>query len=592
MKKQPTANQSVKKTPYILTKKVNSPLYEDIYSQTEECLITLDIKNNVISELQDKIITTEKLPENVIKSIDSVSAQVFYAKDSFDFNEVHSSTKLIELNPSPSLTSFSIAPTPETPSFNLFRFDLGNQPGLINIHSIEIKNNNGDLLWVWDKNIVDFKRNIFLFQNKSLWPDKIVQLSTWIDPLFYISTNNIILEASIGGLVIDSLLSAVDNEQIESIHNIKKPYSSISENQFEELQQKTNLLYNEISSAQHTVTNLTDKNNLIHQTLKTNELLIEQTINEKKTLLSEITEKNNIISNLLISQEKKEESLLLNSNIIDDLKKEIGRREVLIAETVTTNKILETSLHTANLSLEKLQEENIKKENIISSTNADKSNLESIIAEKLSIIKDFENKNANFEKRLIDALLQKKELETTAHYKTEAIEEFKKNISLKEIQILELTKANNTLESELLTSQKRTAKYQNFINAKEEALEQLTVQNKKLQTTFEDEKKINSHLLQEINISNKKINDAYIIINQLNETIHALENDIHLLKKDNNGLFHTNKKISIESQHTQNINNTLKKEIELLNTLLDGVAAKNKTKRYFKAQEKKNSQSQ
>ncbi len=234
------------------------------------------------------------------EELSNTNIQIFWASVEGAFSENYSSSQLISLKDSSTTLKFQISPFSETIEF--IRFDLGDNVGFINIHSIIIKDSFQKIKWTWDKCTLYAQQNLLLLDNKNLWPDKTLQISIAIDPSFIIATNEVIKELSSSNFFIEITLSSPDSHQLNFLKTPVKPFTCFSNNEFtllEEQVSKLNIekkgLLTELNELQLMSIVKNEKNNdLIKQNIKIEEKFntlsdsLSENLNQKQELIASI----------------------------------------------------------------------------------------------------------------------------------------------------------------------------------------------------------------------------------------------------------------------------------------------------------------
>jgi len=169
-----------------------------------------------------------------------LNIQIFWASVDMGFTEGKSSYQQIELHDS--LTQISFALPNKVSDIEFLRLDIGNKICLLNIHSIEMKDGNGTILWKWNTKKV-FKKNDLLFiLDENHWPQKVVQLSTSDDPHFIVNIGSALKHAS-GKVTLTFALSGLTQQQLDIVNkSTTAPLSFNSENIFKKYSNKVNSL--------------------------------------------------------------------------------------------------------------------------------------------------------------------------------------------------------------------------------------------------------------------------------------------------------------------------------------------------------------
>ncbi len=124
------------------------------------------------------------LPEHsIFKPLKEIMVQLFWKYNNTDFSESTSISEFVQLRNEINVVKYKI-PTSSN-DLDAIRFDIGNEVGFINIHEIKLIDDSGQVLWVWDK-VASAQNDVFLIEDKTYWPGKIVQLAGSDDPYIII----------------------------------------------------------------------------------------------------------------------------------------------------------------------------------------------------------------------------------------------------------------------------------------------------------------------------------------------------------------------------------------------------------------------
>ena len=384
-------------------------------SELNKSIKTIEEKIILINKLETKLKNTQNISLDKNNSISNIktlycaqreiSIQFFWKSTFTQFSEETSVSNIILLSEDVSVNSFEIPHNFN--QLNAIRFDIDNKIGFVNIHDIKIKNKKQKNIWEWDKYALSHKKNLFLIENNKLWNGRTIQLATSDDPQLIFEINEPKNYDDVDSFTIELSLSAIDENQKRQINELSTlPLSFITEKQFHEQEiiidnlilEKESVL-SEISNERAITSSLNqEKSSLLSQlkdlnsekllyskNIVTTDLLIHQLSEDKKHLTSEIFSKNELLNkisidneNLILSKEEIMNKNVIEKTIIDHLKKENELKDVFIAE-LNNNK---------NLYINELNEKN----NIINKLIFEKSTIEGLISDLSLKFHSVENK--------------------------------------------------------------------------------------------------------------------------------------------------------------------------------------------------------
>jgi len=469
----------------------NKPIEENFKNKLEDYAISLDIKDKVIAQLRNEIDSVSVNLQS-IPIISAIGIQIYWAFNDMIFTEGNSSSQLVNLNETTTV-SFKL---PVEDNIYFLRFDLGNSIGFLNIHSIEIKNDTGELIWVWNKETVNFKNGAILIKDHINFNKEIIQLSTTKDPQIVLQVNSENDVRNFINSTVEITLSRLNTEQSDFISNyLSTPLSFGAEkenhslrNVINELTIEKSTLLNEISSVTAQFNNLHNEKLSIENKFKNSEAVTQQLLTDKTNsqkenafLSNELVLKNEIISNFF--NEKK----TLESKVIEK----------------------EKSLTKISLALNSLEKEKEKISNELNQANGYSNQL----AEKI----EYSQKKWDTEKK---NLLQ--------------------NIELLDIQVKEVKAFNVAFSSELSLKNdtiKKAAteieKLQQLFIKKEEELKSITLSVRNLEKEKEslsidlvESKNLSSQLSDKILYSEKVMNEEKALFAKNMEALSTLNQEL------------------------------------------------------------------
>jgi glycosyltransferase involved in cell wall biosynthesis len=329
-----------------------------------------------------------ELKNELLIPLNDITAQVFYNNRNVNFSENKVISQSIKLTNEPNQFFFELPISKESTSF--LRFDICQKIGLVNIHDIEIKDNNNNSIFVWDKHSINLNNSSFLFKNEELWPEKIVQFSVSDDPHFVLATNKIVEGKCNERLIVSVTLSSLENKQVQLLNNMVSPLSFGNQIKSEENKHKVKLLENEIVKLSTNVSYNKEIKVELKQNLATKQQHIEQLIKDKSFLIEEGKEKNKSVNKALKSidsvtniNKEVNQKLIQSKETFNQMSIEIERLNGINKLTKETNTSLQTELNKNSAS-------NI---NLVKELNKVKEafNSKSIELEKLTIINELSN---------------------------------------------------------------------------------------------------------------------------------------------------------------------------------------------------------
>ena len=420
---------------------INTMPVVDFNNLTTYIKTKFNIKDNGINSLGEKI-----------PSLSEISLQLFWATSDMKFEETKSVHRLIHLdNIAPATFIFNLT---ITENIYFLRFDLGDKIGFLNIHSIEIKNNAGELIWLWDKSTINIKNGVLLIESSKYFDGKIVQLSTTGDPQIILQINS---EGDLRDFIkctVEITLSKFDFSQIELLNNqIASLLLFHSEKQINQLNgfidkliDEKETLTNEIVLTNNSVKKSKEEKLLYDKSIKNYEILIEQyksdKINfdkDKLFLTNDIGIKNEILNKLMIEKEEVEKVLKEKENKLDEVLTTlnlVGKENALLTNRIAKK---EEILSKCIIENKEIKDKIKEKENQLIKASNDIGIAEK---EKQKLINQL-NDTTNYSKQLSEKINHVEKEATT-------IKSFHiKNIEALNALIQELTQNNSFLHSEI-----------------------------------------------------------------------------------------------------------------------------------------------
>ncbi|MFI5151414.1 MAG: hypothetical protein ACHQRM_16930 [Bacteroidia bacterium] len=396
---------------------------------------------------------------------------------------------------------------------------------MLNIHDICIRNSQQEIIWKWDKYTLEFKRNLLLLQSEDLWPGKLIHLSTWLDPHFFVSTNEEVQNQSHLGITVEVTLSAVSEAQLALLNDLTTPFTSISEQQYrgslqqsEHLLAEKNGLQTELAASRMAYHQAQELNTQIKQTIKSNEALTGQLLKDKEFLQAEIGIKNELLQKSAAEKEKSDILLSTHAGIIEQLQQELRTRDSRILELTGMIHTLETTLLTRENTIKELTEDARRQSQYLLELKAEKEvienkrmKLEALLQDHQSQIEKLKEENKNQDRQIRQAGLEKETLSKQLTEKETGIQAEKKNSA-------ELQKALDTL----------------------------SLEKSSLETAFYAEKNKTIQLNQDKTRLTEKLHGETANAARLSEQLVTLNEDIDGMKKKGNELFSLNKEKEAE----------------------------------------------
>lgn len=334
------------------------PVHLESYIEIEK-----EIINEIVDEPSDKFFT-QLIPEpdrpeptfELFERVTETKVQIFWAIVPRGFSEEASVSKQIVFGNTKSRVLFRIPPQEE--KLNFIRFDIGNKPGMLNIHGIDIKNDNNEVLWSWDKYCMESKENILFLENQQEWPNRVIQLASTIDPQFVILTNDQVKEESVNGCMIDIYLSAIDADQLECLNRSANPFIYSNGKTQEEYTDTLELLKEEKKQLTLQLISTSEKNHTLAKEVHlhsinagktdeiTQQILSEKTnlISDKEILNKDIALKNDLIRELILEKQQYFKESVDLSDMTNKLKSDLIVKESEYADLERKQQQLQNDL--------------------------------------------------------------------------------------------------------------------------------------------------------------------------------------------------------------------------------------------------------
>lgn len=493
--------------------------YYRVHKKSMINTISLSTQDKLANYIKTKFNITE-LESNNVEKINNInpiyytSVKIFWASNDGVFSEENSVSTQTALNWAEKKVTLKI----DLSEFKIeyLRFDIGEQVGFLNIHSIDITNINSSTILKLDVSDVFSKENIILIKNNDFWEGKTIQISTNNDPQFVVQISSLTNEEICNGCIIDITLSALNINQFNLLNKVlTKPLSFVSEKENLDLKVNNSYLINKIKDIEGEKATIlaekecykTEKNLLINH-LDIQNSIIDKTLNE-----------------LIVDKNKREEEFtnLKNSlHTINNKFEEIKNEFFLSAEKTH---LLHLEKEKEYIEINKtLQNLNLKKDQL-------EYTLSEIIERNNQLILEHEEK----EKRIVESNITIKELlQKVSNLETKLGLELQKSDFL--------NKENQTSNMAL---QKTIVENNNLINKQEAYFKNLVEINAEKNNLFlkvEDLiNKLSFFQLEANNSKNQLINEIHEKDNA-NKNIASLKEEIIFLKSRNvlNRLFNKN----------------------------------------------------
>ena len=221
---------------------------------------------------------------------DKIKIQIFWANETMVFTEENSQYYYLDRVSTSQRLDFVIQVSENNVHF--LRFDLGDQAGAININSLLIKSDNGEVIWSLATGKVNLKKEIVFIRDNAPNSDRIIQLSLNDDPWFIIKLSDSPVFSDINSIIAELNLSELLEEQKQMLYGDMSPFSfSFQENgSYSEPSEIANGLHKK-KIAQPTELQDPPLNNLI----KDKEILSTELLTKTKVLDTLFSEKEQLV---------------------------------------------------------------------------------------------------------------------------------------------------------------------------------------------------------------------------------------------------------------------------------------------------------
>jgi 2-polyprenyl-3-methyl-5-hydroxy-6-metoxy-1,4-benzoquinol methylase len=403
-------------------------------AENEFLNVALGIEN-VFDTLSQKSIKQEEIVQlSKIELLTETIIQLFWAGADGIFSEAKSTFQRTCLSFEKRTLSLSFHSFQDP--IDYLRFDIGDKAGLLNIHSIFIKKNNGEIIWGLDIHKIEYKNNAVFVFSEEHFPGTIIQLSTTGDPYFVVHVPHIFTNCNLNELVVEIELSSLNPDQFNHFNQlINIPLSYASEREMKELRNafmqltverddvgyqlksqkdesehlKNNLslLAQQVYKEENLNTDLKNDKVILGKELETKGAHIQRLQKEKDDLLEDVSKKDAIIENVerlktelndqLLSKEKSITDLLSETKLLEQQKKHLTDLNVQSGIHV---KDLETAIEASQRSINELI---LDKRHIESVQSQLQKNLEEALAQNADlnlIIKTQQHHAGDLNKRI------------------------------------------------------------------------------------------------------------------------------------------------------------------------------------------------
>jgi SAM-dependent methyltransferase len=355
---------------------------------------------NVFDTLSQKSIRQEEIVQiSKIELLNETIIQLFWAGADGIFSEAKSTFQRTALSFDKKTIALLFHSSRDP--IDYLRFDMGDKAGFLNIHSILIKKNDGQVIWGLDIHKIEYKNNAVFIFSEEHFPGTIIQLSTTGDPYFVVHVPTVFSNCDVSELVVEIELSSLNPDQFKHLDQlINKPLSYGSEREIKELKNALEQLTAEGNNALHQLKLKTDeteqlKNHLsvlnknidkerglnadlkndkavLGKELETKGTQIQRLQKEKDELLQDISKKNakiesaeqvkNELADQLLLKEKSMTDLLTNIKSLEQQTKHLTELNVQagIRQTDLETIIAAGNKSIAELTLDKRQIESVQ----------------------------------------------------------------------------------------------------------------------------------------------------------------------------------------------------------------------------------------
>lgn len=563
----------------------SASMINNISDLNYQLLITYLNSKHVINRKQlestfckEEVNNHDEPKSQIFKTLKEAFVQVYWETDISAFSEENSFKKHLALTEAPSIVSFPF-PTGND-NINTFCFGLGTGIGLLNIHSIEIKNNANDVIWSWDKYTIKAKRGVLLIDNKRL-PGNVIQQISFSDyPQLLCSTDEHFKAGATDGYTIEISLSQVKNEEFDLLlNNNNELLSFISEVQF-------NTLRDENASIQNIINNLNQEKLALAENRQLSDNHIHQLTLEKLQLSSDNIAKETSI--LLAEKEAQRLSDQINQLTID--------KQIFSSEINLKNELINKFFSEKEASLKYISEKDVKLAEMSERIKV----LETDLADRVKSSSLAESESLKLSDQIKQLIIDKQIFSSEINLKNELINKFfsekeasLKYISEKDNKLFELSERINILETDLTEKKKTILLAETEIKKSSDHIGQLT-------QTVKDEKASNLEykesseaiifqlsndkltLLSDITLKDETINNLLIEkdeseqelfeksneLNELEERITVYEQELSGKELTLTSIKETKQELrNLLSETNQSLNEKINKIIDLEQTL-------------------------
>ena len=476
---------------------------------------------------------------NIIVPLNTSKVQVFWASNDMLFSEENSQVKIVELNTYSQSYSFNI--NSGNQQIIYFRFDIGDQIGVINIHNILIQNLDGKTLWTWNTNDIKDKNDLILIENIENVYDKTIQLSFSDDPQLIIQLSDL----NFNDVNVEISLSALSNDQVVALRKLNlNPLSFYSSKDLIAFKTEKNALTNEVNSLNDILFQLKSKNALLLNDVETKSKLLEEISGGKQMLEGELKFKNELITKGITEKENLENKFQDATNAVKNLEAVISAKDILIVKNEAAIQHLTLKIKDLETELEK---EKKKSDSHISEINLLKNNNEDLgkaIQINFSRISELEQKVSEKDKHIHNSEGNNQQLTFKVETLQKALDSERKNYN-------ESSEKNERIQKQLADDKIVLISEINLkndlinksINDSRQLQDELILTRANLDAAFRKVKEIESEASnKELKIStvehlNKELENALAVSqhakNEKSKVITELENTIEINKVNN-----------------------------------------------------------
>jgi SAM-dependent methyltransferase len=364
---------------------------------------------HVFDTLSLKSIKQEDIVQiSKIDLLDETIIQLFWAGADGVFSEAKSTFQRTDLNVDTKTISLLFHSFQE--SIEYLRFDMGDKAGFLNIHSVQVKKNDGQVIWNLDIHEIEYKNNAVFIFSEEYFPGRIIQLSTTGDPYFVVHVPHVFANCNLNELIVEIELSSINPDQFNRLNQfIKGPLSFASERETRELKIALEQL-------------MVERNNVGHQLkLKTDET--EKFKNDLSVLNGEMDKEKNLNSDLksdkaILWKElgTKGEQILSLQKEKEDLLQDIARKDSKIEKAEQLKNEWSEQLLSKEKSITDLQTET----KLLEQQKKHLTELNALSAVRLT---DLEAVIAATQKNINELVLDKRQIESAQSHVRKNLEE-------------------------------------------------------------------------------------------------------------------------------------------------------------------------